>query len=158
MALVRVRFAGRSGWRAWFDLLRLRDAYTHSDPGPELRLLLFCVRNSCHASYLLAKYRCRSEELRMARWGSSAYRSDARVLAALLRITLSRPPRGYHFNQSHVFEQCGKFRSGRSCDLALFFQPEPGKKTLLSHPVRISVGQWDSRSYPGLLRAEARLA
>ena len=45
-----------------------------------------------------------------------------------------------------------------SCDLALLFQSEPGKKTLLPDPLQLSVGQWHSRSYRGLLRAEARLA
>src|ERR1700733_7443572 len=41
VALIRMRFAGRSGWRAWFDLLRLRHALTYSDRGPQLRFLLF---------------------------------------------------------------------------------------------------------------------
>ena len=104
--------------------------------GPQLRLLLFCVRNSCHAGYLLQKYGCRSEELRMARWGSSAHRSDARILAALLRTALACPSRGDLRDESHVFEQCGEFDSGRSGDLALLFQSEPGKKTLLPHPLR----------------------
>ena len=110
------------------------DANTHPGPGPQLRLLLFCVRNSGHAGYLLQRNGRRAEDLRMARWGSSAHRSDARILAALFRTALACPPRGHLLDQSHVFEQCGEFDSGRSCDLALLFQPGPGQKTLLRRP------------------------
>jgi hypothetical protein len=85
----------------------------------------------------------------MARWGSSAHRNHARILAALLRIALSYPSRGHLRDQSRVFEQCGEFDSGWSCDPTILFQSEPGKKTLLSYPRRLSVGQWDGGAYPG---------
>ena len=113
--------------------------------GPQLRLLLFCVRNSYNAGYLLPKYGRRPEEFRMARWVTSAHRGDARILAALLRIALSCPPRGHLLHQSHVFEQCGEFDFGRGCNFALLFQPEPGKKTLLPDPLPLPVGQRDRR-------------